>query len=106
MMEMLVNENKLSFSEGSLQGNKITLVNDGESDTVLSASIYDVPEKYAISKDRQDITVNYFTTDGTELASPLTVNVNEDIIVLVKVHENKLSGKILSNLCYLLICFI
>lgn len=96
MMEMLVNENKnkLSFSEGSIQGNEITLVNDGESDTVLSASIYDVPEKYAISKDRQDITVNYFTTDGTELASPLTVNVNEDIIVLVKVHENKLSGKI------------
>ena len=93
---MLVNENenKLSFSEGSLQGNEITLVNDGESDTVLSASIYDVPEKYAISKDRQDITVNYFSTDGSELASPLTVNVNEDIIVLVKVHENKLSGKI------------
>lgn len=96
LMEMLSNVNKDDnvFSEGVLQGNEITLVNDGERDTLISASIFSVPEKYAVSKDRQAISVNYYSLDGTELTSPLHVNINEDIIVLVKVHLNKLSSKI------------
>lgn len=96
MMEMLLHENKDNnvFTDGVLKGNEITLVNDGESDTLISASIFSVPEKYALSKDRQDISVNYYSLDGTELASPLHVNINEDIIVLVKVHLNNLSSKI------------
>lgn len=95
-MEMLTKESKDRnfFTEGTLQDNEITLVNDGEKNTLVSACIFEIPEKYAVSKDRQSVTVRYFRMDGTQLSGPLSVSVNEDLIVLVKVHLNKVQGKI------------
>lgn len=96
MMEMTANEGKdeNQSGDGTLKDNEITLINDGQKDTMLSASVFAVPENYAFSKDRQNILIKYFKKDGTELKAPLNVAINEDVIVLVKVRQEKVRSMI------------